>query len=92
MVTIKGIGQHLRMPAHMNTSPIPPDCYNTGDGFYNPKTKCLYSQKDTTEIIRIPTSAEEKWIVENCPKYVEEFIGPSKELLEPMNYNEENCL
>lgn len=85
---MKGIGQHIRMPAHMNTQPIPPDCYNTGEGFYNPKSKCLYSLLDPTEVIRIPTSAEEKWIVAHCPKAIEEFVGPCKTLLEPLDYQQ----
>lgn len=88
MVTMKGIGRHNRMPAHMNTQPIPPDCYNTGEGFYNPKTKCLYSLHDPTEVIRIPTTSEEKWIVAHCPKAVDEFVGPRKDLLETIDYSE----
>lgn len=87
MKRIKGIGKHIVMPAHMNTQTIPPDCYNTGEGFYNPKTKCLYSLSDPTVIIRIPTSTEEKWIVEHCPMAVEEYVDPTKELFEALDYN-----
>lgn len=48
--------------------PIPSGCYDTGEGFYNPKTKCLYSKTEPNTIIRIPTSKEEQWILEYCPK------------------------
>lgn len=89
MVAMNGIGQHIRMPAHMNTQMIPPDCYNTGEGFYNPKTKCLYSLNNPSEVVRIPTSIEEKWIIEHCPKAIDEYVGPDKELLEPLDYNED---
>lgn len=44
----------------------PAGCYHTGEGFYSPATKCLYSLHAPGEIIRIPTAAEEEWIVANC--------------------------
>lgn len=66
------IGEHRRMPCRMDY-PIPAGCYNTGDGFYNPKTKCLYSYSDPERIVRIPSSREEKWILKHCPTAWEEM-------------------
>lgn len=33
--------------------PIPEGCYDTGDGFYNPKTKCVISAIDQKKILRL---------------------------------------
>lgn len=31
---------------------IPESCYDAGDGFYNPKTKCVTDAMDSTKILR----------------------------------------
>lgn len=67
MHVLAPIGDHRRQPRRMDRDTIPPGCYNTGEGFYNPHTKCLYSHADPAQILRIPTDAEERWIVANCP-------------------------
>lgn len=46
---------------------VPDGCYNVYDGYYNPRTKCIYSYTEPDRIVRIPTSADEKWIMECCP-------------------------
>lgn len=80
------VGKHKLMPKHMDY-PIPPGYYNTGEGFYDPRTKCLYSFKDPTQIVRIPTSSEEKWILANCPTGWNELsTTDDKQLLENTNY------
>lgn len=84
------IDQHLRMPMRMNR-PIPKGCFNAGDGFYNPTTKCLYSYEDPEEVVRIPTVAEEKWIVANCLAAAEDDMEGfsdvvDKALLEDIDY------
>lgn len=79
--TLKPIGDHFIAPPKYNR-PIPDGCYDTIEGFYNPKTKCLYDPKDLSKILRIPTSTEEKWIIENCRKSSTEYVGPQKELLD----------
>ena len=33
--------------------PIPEGCYDTGDGFYNPNTKCVISAEDQKKILRL---------------------------------------
>ncbi|XP_031327414.1 cilia- and flagella-associated protein 251-like [Photinus pyralis] len=47
---------------------IPEGCYDTGDGFYNPKTKCVMSAIRPGHIIRIPKKSEEAWIMPHCRK------------------------
>ncbi|KAK9747347.1 hypothetical protein QE152_g5370 [Popillia japonica] len=55
--------------------PIPEGCYDTGDGFYDPKIKCVVSARDLKKVLRIPTAAEEKWIMHNCRKAWDEPVG-----------------
>ncbi|CAK1555430.1 unnamed protein product [Leptosia nina] len=70
---------------------IPPGYYDTGDGFYDPKTKVVYSVHDLTAIIsfikssipyRSPSVREQKWIIENCRTNPMEPLGPRKDLYE----------
>ncbi|KAJ8723462.1 hypothetical protein PYW08_003374 [Mythimna loreyi] len=73
---------------------VPPDYYDTGDGFYDSKRQSVYDHEDLTRIVRGPSSYERKWIKENCraggkklhigprPDLYETFVEPT-ELLEP---------
>lgn len=70
------VGASIRLPQRVNFK-IPAGCYNVFDGYYNPRTKCVYSLTEPERILRIPTSAEEKWIMENCPTAWEEMSAIS---------------
>lgn len=59
---------------------IPTGCYDVGDGFYDPQTKCVVSPLNHKKIIRIPTAAEELWIITNCRKAWDEPTGYRPEL------------
>lgn len=83
------IGEHQRLPRRMD-HPIPAGCYNTGDGFYNPKTKCLYSYTDPERIVRIPTAREEKWIIKNCPTAWDEMSTSTDNHLCKVDYKEKD--
>ncbi|KAK5650947.1 hypothetical protein RI129_001976 [Pyrocoelia pectoralis] len=61
---------------------IPDGCYDTGDGYYNPKTKCVMSVIKPGRILRIPTKSEETWIMENCRKAWDEPTGYKPNLYE----------
>lgn len=75
------IGKH-NININRSENCIPNNCYITGEGFYNPKTKCIYNAKNPTEILRIPTATEEQWILARCQKSWSETIGYRKELIE----------
>lgn len=81
-VALNGVGKHKTIPSRMDHGPIPPDCYHTGSEYYNPNTKCLYDVNDPSVIVRIPTLAEEAWIVNNCPRAVGDRVAFRSELLE----------
>ncbi|XP_050678994.1 MORN repeat-containing protein 5-like isoform X3 [Leptidea sinapis] len=61
---------------------IPPGLYDTGDGFYDPKTKVVFKADDITAIVRSPSIQEQKWIMENCRTNPMPHLGPRKELYE----------
>ncbi|KAJ9587808.1 hypothetical protein L9F63_018765 [Diploptera punctata] len=61
--------------------PIPDGCYDTGDGFYNPVTKCLMDPR-TGEIKRIPTKSEEQWIMKHCRKSWDNNVGYRRDIYE----------
>uniref|UniRef100_A0A1B6EN50 MORN repeat-containing protein 5 n=1 Tax=Cuerna arida TaxID=1464854 RepID=A0A1B6EN50_9HEMI len=61
--------------------PIPPGHYDVGDGFYSPKTKCVIDA-NTGDVLRIPTTVEEKWIMENCRTADTETVGYCPNLYE----------
>lgn len=81
MDEIPGIGNH-NLAASIRTRSIPKGCYDTGEGFYSPQTKCLYDPLDLNRVLRIPTSVEEKWIIEHCRKAWRETVGPRPGVLE----------
>ncbi|KOB68820.1 putative radial spoke head 1-like protein, partial [Operophtera brumata] len=70
------------LTADQPTRDIPARYYDTGDGFYDPKTKMVYAANDTNSIIRSPSLREQKWIVENCRTSPEMPLGPRPDLYE----------
>ncbi|XP_050547593.1 MORN repeat-containing protein 5-like [Daktulosphaira vitifoliae] len=45
----------------------PKGFYDAGDGFYDPRTNTVHDY-ETNEMIRVPSDAGAKWIMENCSK------------------------
>ncbi|CAG9787891.1 unnamed protein product [Diatraea saccharalis] len=70
------------LTAEQPTRDIPPGFYDTGDGFYDPKTKVVYKADDLTAILRSPSVREKKWIMENCRMCPEKEVGPRPDLYE----------
>ncbi|KAL0879989.1 hypothetical protein ABMA27_002498 [Loxostege sticticalis] len=70
------------LTADQPTREIPPGYYDTGDGFYDPKTKVVYKATDLSAIIRSPSVREQKWIVDNCRTAPEKELGPRPDLYE----------
>ncbi|KAM3964988.1 MORN repeat-containing protein 5 [Aphomia sociella] len=75
-------GGRSYLTADQPTRKIPPGYYDTGDGFYDPKTKVVYRADDITAIIRSPSVREQRWIMENCRTSSEEEVGPRADLYE----------
>ncbi|CAH4037979.1 MORN repeat-containing protein 5-like isoform X1 [Pieris brassicae] len=61
---------------------VPQGYYDTGDGFYDPKTRVIYSVHDLTAIIRSPSVREQQWIIDNCRSNPIPKLGPRKDLYE----------
>ncbi|XP_045769056.1 MORN repeat-containing protein 5-like isoform X2 [Maniola jurtina] len=70
------------LTAEQPTRPIPPGYYDTGDGFYDPKTKAVYKVDDLSAIVRSPSVREQKWIIENCRTCPDKSLGPRIDLYE----------
>ncbi|XP_050348915.1 MORN repeat-containing protein 5-like [Nymphalis io] len=70
------------LTADQPTRPVPPGYYDTGDGFYDPKTKVVYKAEDLNTIIRSPSVREQKWIIDNCRTSPDLPLGPRKDLYE----------
>ncbi|XP_034829428.2 MORN repeat-containing protein 5-like [Maniola hyperantus] len=70
------------LTAEQPTRPIPPGYYDTGDGFYDPKTKAVYKVDDLSAIVRSPSVLEQKWIIENCRTCPDKPLGPRMDLYE----------
>ncbi|XP_059049987.1 MORN repeat-containing protein 5-like [Achroia grisella] len=70
------------LTADQPTRKIPPGYYDTGDGFYDPKTKTIYKADEITAIVRSPSVLEQKWIIENCRTCLESEVGPRTDLYE----------
>ncbi|XP_028034095.1 MORN repeat-containing protein 5-like [Bombyx mandarina] len=70
------------LTADQPTRDVPPGYYDTGDGFYDPKTKIVYNADDLSAIIRSPSLHEQKWIEANCRTSPETSFGPRPELYE----------
>nr|CAD7201436.1 unnamed protein product [Timema douglasi] len=71
------------------TRPIPEGCYDVGDGFYDPRTKCVTDPEDG-RITRVPTAAEEDWIMANCRKAWDQPQGYRPDLYENW-WSEQGC-
>ncbi|KAK9500260.1 hypothetical protein O3M35_001553 [Rhynocoris fuscipes] len=65
--------------------PLPEGCYDTGEGYYSVKTKCLHDPHTGT-YIRIPTALEARWIIENC-RSSEDHNVPFMSHMFPAQYN-----
>ncbi|CAB3254532.1 unnamed protein product [Arctia plantaginis] len=68
--------------AEMPPREIPPGFYDTGDGFYDPKTLSVYKADDLSCVLRSPSEHEQKWIVANCRTAPETVLGPRIDLYE----------
>nr|CAD7570452.1 unnamed protein product [Timema californicum] len=71
------------------TRPIPEGCYDVGEGFYDPSTKCVTDPEDG-RITRVPTAAEEEWIMANCRKAWDQPQGYRPDLYENW-WSEQGC-
>lgn len=45
-------GGQSHLTAEQPTKELPPGYYDTGDGFYDPKTKVVYKYEDMSAILR----------------------------------------
>ncbi|CAL7938082.1 unnamed protein product [Xylocopa violacea] len=61
---------------------LPPNCYDSGIGVYDPNTHCITSYRNFKKIIEIPSTKFAKWIKTNCQKAWTEPTGHRKELYE----------
>ncbi|XP_014482285.1 PREDICTED: MORN repeat-containing protein 5-like [Dinoponera quadriceps] len=50
------------------TKIIPPFCYDTGAGIFDPNEGCILSYRKCKKILSIPTTIESIWIMEYCRK------------------------
>lgn len=48
-----------------NIGKLPPECYDTIDGYLDPRSYVIKSYQDGKEIRR-PDNKERSWIIENC--------------------------
>ncbi|KAJ8716519.1 hypothetical protein PYW07_003146 [Mythimna separata] len=72
---VQPAGKSLVTP-NMPPRAIPPGHYDSGDGFYNPETKLVYSYDNPEKTARAPSVREQEWIVANCRREPLEFVGP----------------
>ncbi|XP_063534603.1 MORN repeat-containing protein 5-like isoform X2 [Cydia strobilella] len=70
------------LTAEQPTRNIPPGFYDTGDSFYDPDGRIVYSAEDLTRIIRKPSAREQKWIMNNCRTNPMRPLGPRPDLYE----------
>ncbi|XP_024939370.1 nexilin isoform X3 [Cephus cinctus] len=59
---------------------LPPGCYDTGDGVFDPRTYCVTSYDNPKKVLRIPKKDERDWIVANCRKASYEPTGYRSDL------------
>ncbi|XP_025988470.1 MORN repeat-containing protein 5 [Solenopsis invicta] len=57
------------------TKIIPPFCYDTGDGIFDPDSNCIMPYHNCKKILKIPTATEIEWIKQNCRKGWSEPVG-----------------
>ncbi|XP_022828284.1 MORN repeat-containing protein 5-like [Spodoptera litura] len=70
------------LTADQPTREIPPGHYDTGDGFYDTKTKMIYKYDELGAILRSPSLDEQIWIVSHCRMNPEQPLGPQPDLYE----------
>ncbi|XP_029155971.1 MORN repeat-containing protein 5-like isoform X1 [Nylanderia fulva] len=64
------------------TQIIPPFCYDTGAGIFDPDKNCVISYHNCKKVLKIPTTAEIKWIKKNCRRSWSEPTGHQEWLRE----------
>ncbi|XP_071566830.1 MORN repeat-containing protein 5 isoform X1 [Temnothorax nylanderi] len=64
------------------TKIIPPFCYDTGAGIFDPDSNCVTSYRNCKKILQIPTATESAWIKKNCRKGWSEPTGHQEWLRE----------
>uniref|UniRef100_A0A2H1VUU8 MORN repeat-containing protein 5 n=3 Tax=Spodoptera frugiperda TaxID=7108 RepID=A0A2H1VUU8_SPOFR len=70
------------LTADQPTREIPPGHYDTGDGFYDTKTKMIYKYDELGAVLRTPSRKEQIWIEKNCRVNPEKPLGPRPDLYE----------
>ncbi|BHF57790.1 MORN repeat-containing protein 5 [Sparganum proliferum] len=55
------------------TRKIPPHCYDTGDGFYDPKHKIVFDYE--MSFLRNADHEEHEWITKNCRKDSDNYVN-----------------
>nr|VZH90228.1 unnamed protein product [Spirometra erinaceieuropaei] len=55
------------------TRKIPPHCYDTGDGFYDPKHRIVFDYE--MSFLRNADNEEHEWIIKNCRKDTDDFVN-----------------
>ncbi|XP_018336656.1 MORN repeat-containing protein 5-like [Agrilus planipennis] len=73
---------HINLTNRQPTRKIPIGFYDIEEGLFNAHTKCVISAVNRNKILRIPTAAEEKWIIKHCRKGWDEPVGYKPELYE----------
>lgn len=71
-----------RVTNKMPPRPIPPGCFDVGEGFYKPKLSGIVSANETNQIKRIPTEVEADWIKKHCRNAEEGPVGYRPDLYE----------
>ncbi|XP_050421356.1 uncharacterized protein LOC126833837 [Adelges cooleyi] len=72
---------HCRITNRDRPVRLPDGLYDTGYGFYQPLTNTVHDY-ETNELIRVPTKAGAKWIMDNCRKGGETVVGFRPEFYE----------
>ncbi|XP_017886363.1 MORN repeat-containing protein 5-like [Ceratina calcarata] len=61
---------------------VPPRCYDSGIGIFNPRTRCITSYQNPKKVLEIPSTEHARWIVKNCQKGTSPPTGHRRELYE----------
>ncbi|VDK75518.1 unnamed protein product [Dibothriocephalus latus] len=59
------------------TRKIPPHCYDTGDGFYDPTHRIVFNYE--MDFLRNADHEEHEWIIKNCRRDSDNFINKRSE-------------
>lgn len=70
-----GRANEIDTPLEKNgvASPIPPNSFDTGDGYYIPDRRIIYDYNG--DILRFTDDDEHYWIIKHCRKGWDEFVG-----------------